>query len=211
MAVAVIALVVALGGTAAASFGPFKGDKIVKNRSLSGIRLKKHTITATEIRDGSLLAKNFKSGQLPAGPPGAPGQRGPAGSPAASMLTASTQTGALGPLGQSGSFILPPSGVATFSFSGIQLSPAAPAVARDLAVEVDNAPPGSAVLRWTLSVNGSATALSCTVQAGTRTCQDTTHVVAIPPAAEITFTVDNPGSGNSGTTGARWAWRATTP
>lgn len=208
MLVALCALLVALGGTAIAASTLVKGDKLIKKRSLSGNRLRKHTLTATEIKAGSLLAANFKAGQLPAGPRG---QTGAAGSPAASMLTGSTQSGALSPLGQSGSFILPPSGVATFSFSGVQLSPAAPVVARDLAVEVDNAPPGSAVLRWTLSVNGAPTSLSCTVQSGTKTCQDSTHAVTVPPAAEIAYIVDDPGSGSSAATGARWAWRATTP
>jgi hypothetical protein len=40
MAVAVVALILALGGTAMAKFGPFKGDKIIKKHSLSGNRLK---------------------------------------------------------------------------------------------------------------------------------------------------------------------------
>lgn len=50
MAVAIAALFVALGGTAAAtSFGPFKGDTIIKKHSLSGNRLKNGTITGTQI------------------------------------------------------------------------------------------------------------------------------------------------------------------
>jgi hypothetical protein len=49
MVVAVAALVVALGGTASAAFGPFKGDTIIKKHSLSGNRLKNNTITGAQI------------------------------------------------------------------------------------------------------------------------------------------------------------------
>jgi hypothetical protein len=49
MVVATIALIVALGGNAVAAFGPFKGDKIIKKRSLSGNRLRNHTLTGTQI------------------------------------------------------------------------------------------------------------------------------------------------------------------
>jgi hypothetical protein len=48
-AVAVAALIVALGGTSYAAFGPFNGNKIIKKHSLSGNRLKKGTITGTQV------------------------------------------------------------------------------------------------------------------------------------------------------------------
>jgi hypothetical protein len=54
MAVAIAALVLALGGTANAAFGPFKGDKVIKKHSLSGNRLKNHTITGTQVNLGAL-------------------------------------------------------------------------------------------------------------------------------------------------------------
>lgn len=49
MVVALTALVVALGGTSYAAFGPFKGDKIIKKHSLSGNKLKNKTLTGTQI------------------------------------------------------------------------------------------------------------------------------------------------------------------
>ena len=59
MAVALAALVVALGGTALA--GPIaqiarkqSGDKLIKKRSLSGNRLKNHTVTGKQIKISSL-------------------------------------------------------------------------------------------------------------------------------------------------------------
>jgi hypothetical protein len=56
MVVAVIALVVALGGTASAAFAPSSGNKLIEKHSLSGNRLKNKTITGTQI-DFSRLGK----------------------------------------------------------------------------------------------------------------------------------------------------------
>src|SRR5262249_11513055 len=54
MVVATLALIVALSGTAAAAFGPFTGDQIVKKHSLSGSRLRNHTITGTQVNLNAL-------------------------------------------------------------------------------------------------------------------------------------------------------------
>ncbi len=48
MVVAIIALVVATTGTAIAA-GQVSGDKLIKKNSLSGNRLRKHTVTGTQI------------------------------------------------------------------------------------------------------------------------------------------------------------------
>ena len=49
MVVSLIALVVALSGTAMAAATLVNGDKLIKKRTLSGDRLRKHTITGKEI------------------------------------------------------------------------------------------------------------------------------------------------------------------
>lgn len=49
MGVAVTALVIAVGGTAAAASHLLNGDKLIKRASLSGNRLRRHTITAREL------------------------------------------------------------------------------------------------------------------------------------------------------------------
>ena len=49
MMVALLALIVALGGTAFAAVAMVKGDKLIKKGSLSGNRLRKHTITGTQV------------------------------------------------------------------------------------------------------------------------------------------------------------------
>jgi hypothetical protein len=49
MAVAVTALVFAASGTAAAATHMFSGDNLIKKHSLSGNRLRNHTITGTQV------------------------------------------------------------------------------------------------------------------------------------------------------------------
>jgi len=49
MVVAMIALVVAASGTAIAATNLVSGDKLIKKGSLSGNRLRKHTLTSTQI------------------------------------------------------------------------------------------------------------------------------------------------------------------
>jgi hypothetical protein len=49
MVVALTALVVALGGTAVAATNLINGDKLIEHNSLSGNRLRRHTITGTQV------------------------------------------------------------------------------------------------------------------------------------------------------------------
>jgi hypothetical protein len=75
---ATLALVVALGGTG------YAAAELAKN-SVGTKQLQKNAVTSKKVDNGSLLAKDFKAGQLPQGPagpagaPGAPGAQGPAG------------------------------------------------------------------------------------------------------------------------------------
>lgn len=84
MAVAFLALLVALGGTS------YAVAQLPAN-SVGSKQLKKNAVTAAKVKDRSLLAQDFKSGQLPAGPRGAQGPAGPAGAQGA--------PGARGPAG----------------------------------------------------------------------------------------------------------------
>ena len=77
MLVAFAALMVALGGTSYAI------AQLPAN-SVGSKQLKRNAVTAAKVKDRSLVAKDFKSGQLPRGDkgePGAPGPAGPAGPP----------------------------------------------------------------------------------------------------------------------------------
>jgi hypothetical protein len=72
MLVAFAALMVALGGTSYAI------AQLPAN-SVGSKQLKKNAVTTAKVKNRSLLATDFKSGQLPAGPRGAQGPVGPAG------------------------------------------------------------------------------------------------------------------------------------
>ena len=69
---AIVALVVALAGTSYAAFR-------LPARSVGTAQLRAGAVTAPKVRAHSLLASNFKLGQLPVGPQGPVGPRGPAG------------------------------------------------------------------------------------------------------------------------------------
>lgn len=77
MGVAVVALVVALGGTSYAAFTITTSD--VKNNSLRSADVKNSTLRSVDVRNRSLKAIDFRRGQLPRGRRGATGPAGPAG------------------------------------------------------------------------------------------------------------------------------------
>ncbi len=79
-----IALMIAVSG----------GTAIAASHLITGKQIARGTITAANIKSHSLLASNFKKGQIPAGPRGATGAQGPAGS-----------TGATGATGAAGSAV----------------------------------------------------------------------------------------------------------
>jgi hypothetical protein len=80
MMVALLALFVALGGS---SYAALKvTGKNVTDGTLSSADLKNNSVTTIDIRDGSLLEKDFRAGQLPVGaqgPKGDTGAQGPSG------------------------------------------------------------------------------------------------------------------------------------
>lgn len=154
----------------------------------------------------------------PAGPAGAPGPAGPAGaqgatgapgSPAASMLTGHFNDQYNGistfaaPSGETDGFVATAEGAA-------MLSPAATVVARDLFVR--RMANSDLTRTTTLNVDGSDTALTCTIAVGTASCSDTTHAVSIPPGSSLVLHYENDGSGGTGIPpDMQFGWRATTP
>jgi hypothetical protein len=77
--VSILALVVALAGTGyAASSLPRNsvGPGQIKRGAVHNSDLAVGAVTSSKVRDRSLLAKDFKAGQLPAGPPGPQGPTG---------------------------------------------------------------------------------------------------------------------------------------
>lgn len=72
MAVALIALFVALGGVSYAAVE-------LPRDSVGASQLKRSAVTSAKVKDGSLLARDFKAGQLPRGEQGPAGERGATG------------------------------------------------------------------------------------------------------------------------------------
>jgi hypothetical protein len=87
MVVALVALVVALGGTG------YAVTQLPRN-SVGAKQLKKNAVTTSKVKNGSLRKGDFKRGQLPAGAAGAVGAPGPGG--------ATGEPGAPGPAGADG-------------------------------------------------------------------------------------------------------------
>jgi hypothetical protein len=84
MVVASIALLVALGGT---SFAAVKlsipansvGTTQLKSKSVTNSKLAANSVTSDKVANRTLVAADFKPGQLPIGPPGERGPSGPSG------------------------------------------------------------------------------------------------------------------------------------
>jgi len=81
---ALIALFVALGGTGIAAVTAIPNNSVgtaqLRNDSVTRGKIAHQTITSALIQPGSLLAKDFAAGQLPAGPKGDKGETGATGS-----------------------------------------------------------------------------------------------------------------------------------
>jgi hypothetical protein len=82
MAVALLSLSVALGGTSYAAITLPKdsvGTKQLKKRAVTGKKIASNAVTSRKVKDGSLRGVDFAVGQLPAGPKGDTGDQGPIG------------------------------------------------------------------------------------------------------------------------------------
>jgi hypothetical protein len=82
MIVACVSLVVALGGVSyAAGVIPKNsvGTAQLKTKAVTGAKLGKSAVTSAKVANGTLMAVDFKAGQLPAGLPGAKGDKGDPG------------------------------------------------------------------------------------------------------------------------------------
>ena len=103
LVMACLALGIALGGTGSAAVlnvpeGSVTTAKIqngavttakLKNDAVTADKVAANAVTSGQVKNGTLLKEDFKSGQLPAGPPGPAGPRGlpgPKGAPGVSGL-----------------------------------------------------------------------------------------------------------------------------
>ena len=88
--IAILALVVAMGGTSYAALS-------IGRNSVGSKQLKANSVQSAKVKNGSLLARDFKAGQLPAGPAGAPGATGPQGAAGPAGPTQGKARGFLAP------------------------------------------------------------------------------------------------------------------
>jgi hypothetical protein len=81
-------LCVALTGTAYAATLPKDsvGTRQLRDGAVSAAKIKRNAVSSPKVRNRSLLAKDFKRGQLPRGPRGPKGEKGDKGDPGASAL-----------------------------------------------------------------------------------------------------------------------------
>jgi hypothetical protein len=114
---ATTALAVAVFGST--PLGQAAGRLIVPNSSVGAAQLKKNAVTCKKVKDGTLLAVDFKPGQLPAGAQGAKGEKGDKGDPGANG-----QPGQKGDKGDAGQGI---TGYVVTSDSVISVAPGASA------------------------------------------------------------------------------------
>jgi hypothetical protein len=83
--IALVALIIALGGTSYAAISPPKnsvGTKQIRKGAVTKSKIRANAITSSKVKNRSLLAKDFKAGQLPKGPKGDKGDKGDAGASA---------------------------------------------------------------------------------------------------------------------------------
>ena len=59
------------------------GRAQIKNGAVSGKKIAKDAVTGVNVKDGSLMAADFKTGQIPTGPTGPKGDKGAKGEPGA--------------------------------------------------------------------------------------------------------------------------------
>ncbi len=106
MAIAVVALMVALGGTTyAVNALPRNsvGNEQLRKNSVGNAELRKNAVTSAKVKNRSLLAVDFKPGQLNRLVPTSIGPTGPQGTSGATGATGATGgTGATGPEGPVG-------------------------------------------------------------------------------------------------------------
>jgi hypothetical protein len=133
-----IALFCALAG------GAYAATQLPKN-SVDTKQLKKNAVTSPKVKDGTLLGKDFKAGQLPAGARGEQGQEGKQG--------AKGETGSRGPS----------NAYTDFTATQIQIAPSPGTVAATIAI-----PAGSWVIFGRVNVfnNGILATGDCSLSAG---------------------------------------------
>jgi hypothetical protein len=156
-------------------------------------------VTSSKVRNRSLLKKDFKPGQLPAG------AKGHRGSPGASSFM-----GRIEDLSPSDNFAYPTGRTAVLisQEAAVFLSPHATTVARDLSVKLTNAPGAGQFRQFVLNDDGVGV-LSCLISNMETTCNSGDDTAVISPGSELAMTTAATPAPTAAA--AVFGWRATTP
>ena len=232
-ALAYLALFAALSGTAWAATELEKNEvksKHIGKGQVKNSDLADSSVSSAKVADGSLLNEDFARGQLPQGPQGERGPQGlqgeqglqgvqgQQGSSAASFFSGGGRVLSADSEGEH-AYCGPTTVKAVNTFctadEGTQqnersaLSPNATIVARDLFVRQGGVTGSGGSRTYTLRVEGTDTAVSCTINESTgQTCNSGGATATIPPGSRILLHVHSisiPGQD------FWFGWRATTP
>ena len=205
LAISLLALFVALGGTGYAALKLPKnsvGSKQLRKGAVKSSDIGANAVTGAKVKRGSLSASDFKSSSLPQGPRGPQGLQGATGAPAfGAVLGRGNGVG-------TGAWFMAPSGVSTSVTNQNDVSsftPNAVIKASDLAVTLTVAPGLADSRTFTMFVGNAPTALTCTVPGGTVTCTSTGSI-NIPEASLISLGATSTGAPSA--TDVRFGWRA---
>lgn len=209
LAVALLALFVALGGTGYAALklpNNSVGSKQIRKGAVKNADIASNAVTGAKVRPGSLNRSDFNAGSLPQGPRGERGEQGTAGAAGSPAFGAVLGRGVNVPAGTS---FLAPSGQLLFNANENVVSsftPNATMTASALAVTLTVATGLADTRTFTLRVGNADTALSCTVPPGNTGCTST-QSVTIPGGSLIS--IGSTSTGAPSATDVRFGWRAT--
>ena len=215
LAIAVLALFVALGGTGYAALNLPRnsvGSKQLRKSAVRNVDIASNAVTGAKVRRRSLDSTDFKTGSLPRGPKGDQGAQGAQGAQGSPGASGSPAFGAL--LGRgvnvpAGTSFLAPSGQLAANANENNVSsftPNATMTATDLAVTLTVATGLGDTRTFTLRVGNADTALTCTVPPGNTGCTSS-QSVTIPGGSLIS--IGSTSSGAPSATDVRFGWRAT--
>jgi Collagen triple helix repeat (20 copies) len=209
--IATLALFVALGGSSYAAL------------RIGSAQIRNNSVKSVDVKNRSLLAKDFRAGQLPTGARGAPGAPGAAGADGAPGVAGPNGSqgapGAKGDEGEQGEAGDPDPGVLLGHAGGLRttpgkdylglvgfkaadmgevdvrmISPPYPTRVGDLSIRLTAAPGGTAQRTFELEADGAAL-LTCVIPSIGLTCSDT-GTDAVLPASSILL-IEETVSGNA--------------
>jgi hypothetical protein len=212
LAIALLALFVALGGTGYAALALPKnsvGSNQIRKGAVKNPKIASNAVTGAKVKPRSLNPSDFRAGSLPQGPRGERGAEGPRGAAGAAGNPAFGAVLGRGVAVPATPSFLAPSGQLGADANENNVSsftPNATMTASDLAVTLTVATGLTDTRTFTLRVGNANTALTCTVPPGNTGCTSI-QSVTIPGGSLIS--IGSTSTGAPMPTDVRFGWRAT--